>query len=210
MLTLYALDGCPYAQRSRAQLTHRAIAFDLRLIDPRNKPADFLALSPTGRVPLLVDDDATLYESAIINEYLREKFEWTDGLSRGVYQRARERLAMAQFDSVIVPAFWASLKAGGALDEQKRKAVERELEELEKTAEAADARVNLLGLHVITHVIRWRWLGDATPFPALLAARPVLTKWLDELAALPAIESTLPDREKTVAMIHNLVGSGRI
>lgn len=206
MLQLYSADGCPYAQRARALLSLRQEPFKLRTIDLANKPADFLELSPTGRVPMLIDGEAKLYESYVINEYLRERTDWKDGLSQDVYQRARERLAMLQFDNVVVPIAWASMKAKGALDDAQRKALDRELDELQRTMQQADARVSLLGLHVITHIIRWQWLGDASPLPKMLAARPALQSWLDELAALPAVQQTLPDRDENVSVMRKMAG----
>ena len=206
MLQLWSSDGCPYAQRSRALLALREVPFELKTIDLKNKPPEFLALSPTGRVPLLVDGPHKLYESYVIGEYLRELSGWEEGLSVSPYQRARERLAMLQFDNVISPIFWASLKARGALDEKQQQALHRELDELERTVTDADARVSLLGLHVVVHVIRWHWLGEATPIPAMLEARPVLKSWLDELAALPCVQSTLPEREETVETLRRMAG----
>lgn len=206
MIELYSADGCPYAQRARVLLALREVPFELHTIDLSNKPPEFLKLSPTGRVPMLVNEGAKLYESSVINEYLRELTDWKEGLSADVYQRARERLAMLQFDNVLVPLAWASLRAKGVLDEARKKTIERELAELERTVSNADARVNLLGLHVITHVIRWRWLDDRTSFPEAFAKRPALQSWLDELAALPAVASTLPDRDETVAVMRKMAG----
>lgn len=206
MLELYSSDGCPYAQRARALLALREMPFELHTIDLANKPPEFLKLSPTGRVPMLVNGDAKLYESSVINEYLRELTDWTEGLSNDTYQRARERLAMLQFDNVVSPLAWGALKEKGVLNDAQKQTIERELAELERTVANADARVNLLGLHVITHVIRWQWLGEWTFLPQAFARRPVLQAWLDELAALPAVVSTLPDRDETVAMMRKMVG----
>lgn len=206
MIELYSADGCPYAQRARALLALRHVPFELHTIDLANKPPEFLKLSPTGRVPLLVNGDALLYESYVINEYLNELTGWQEGLSKDTYQRARERLAMLQFDNVVSPLAWKSLMAKGVLDDAQKKTIERELSELELTVSNADSAVNLLGLHVITHVIRWQWLGEWTSLPQAFAKRPVLQSWLDELAALPAVVSTLPDRDETVAVMRRMAG----
>lgn len=206
MLELYSADGCPYAQRSRALLALRNVPYELHTIDLANKPKAFLDLSPTGRVPMLLDEGRVLYESYVIGEYLREKTGWQEGLSGDFFQRARERLAMLQFDNVVLPALWQALRAKGALEEARRRTLERELDELERTQAAADARVNLLALHVVTHVVRFRWLGDLTPAPELLRARPALEAWLAEIAALPAVRSTLPDEAATVATMRRMAG----
>ncbi len=203
-MDLYAAPGCPFAQRSRAILGHLEVPFDHRVVDLRNKSPEFLALSPTGRVPLLLDGEAKLYESSIINEYLAERTGWSAAFSKDTYQRARERLAMLQFDTVLIPAFFGSLKARGALDDAQRANLERELDELERTALAADSRVNLLAFHVATHFVRWQWMAELTPLPALVAARPKLAAWLNELAAHPAITSTLPEKDATIALLRKL------
>lgn len=206
MIQLYSADGCPYAQRARVLLALREVPFELRTIDLANKPPEFLKLSPTGRVPMLVNDDAKLYESYVINEYLAELTGWPEALSKDVFQRARERLAMLQFDNVLVSLAWTSLKAKGVLDEAQKKTLERELAELERTVEGADARVNLLGIHVVTHAVRWQWVGEWTSLPQAFAKRPMLQQWLDELAALPAVTSTLSDRDETVAVMRKMAG----
>lgn len=206
MIQLYSSDGCPYAQRARALLALREVPFELVTIDLKNKPASFLALSPTGRVPLLVDGERKLYESYVINEYLSDVTGWDEGLSSDPYQRARERLAMLQFDNVVVPLAWKAMGANGAVDEAGRKTLERELDELEKTVLGADARVNLLGLHVVTHVVRWIWMEELTPVPAAIARRNALDRWINELVRLPAVQTTLSARDETVATMRKMAG----
>lgn len=64
---------CPYVQRSVIVLTEKSIEFSRTDIDLGNKPDWFKQLSPLGRVPLLqIDDQQTLFESAVICEYLDE------------------------------------------------------------------------------------------------------------------------------------------
>ncbi len=55
-------------------LLHKEILFDYTEIDLANKPDWFLAVTPYGKVPALKVDDVTLYESAVINEYLDEAY----------------------------------------------------------------------------------------------------------------------------------------
>jgi glutathione S-transferase len=73
-LILYHYELCPYVRRSRITLLEKDLEHQLVPIDLSNKPASFLAISPYGKVPVLVDEDATIYESNIINEYLEERF----------------------------------------------------------------------------------------------------------------------------------------
>ena len=52
-------------------LNEKAVPYAITYIDLRNKPDWFLALSPTGKVPVVQTPDGDiLFESAVINEYL--------------------------------------------------------------------------------------------------------------------------------------------
>jgi glutathione S-transferase len=39
-----------------------------------HKTPEFLALNPYGKVPVLLDDGAVIYESTVVNEYLEDRF----------------------------------------------------------------------------------------------------------------------------------------
>src|ERR1700687_19143 len=71
-LTLISHDLCPYVQRAVIALTEKAVPFDRVTIDLASRPDWFLAISPLGNVPLLKVDDAVIFESAVILEYLEE------------------------------------------------------------------------------------------------------------------------------------------
>jgi len=63
---------CPYVQRAVIVLSEKNITHDRTYIDLANKPDWFEAMSPLGRVPALQTDDAVLFESQVIAEYLDE------------------------------------------------------------------------------------------------------------------------------------------
>lgn len=70
---LISFELCPFVQRSVITLREKGVDFEIAHIDLGNKPDWFLALSPLGKVPVLVvDGDTVLFESAVINEYLDE------------------------------------------------------------------------------------------------------------------------------------------
>ena len=60
--------------------------------DLGNKPKDLLELNPYGKVPVLVDDDAVVYESAIIDEYLEERYPEVPLMPKDPLARARIRI----------------------------------------------------------------------------------------------------------------------
>ena len=74
-LVLYDSIDSPYAHRVRLVLAHKNVAHRRVSIDVTQPPPWFRGLSPYGKVPALTTSNGlTLYESAIINEYLDEVF----------------------------------------------------------------------------------------------------------------------------------------
>ncbi|WP_444996366.1 glutathione S-transferase family protein [Aliikangiella sp. IMCC44359] len=72
-LHLIAHALCPYVQRSVITLKEKNITYSRTDINLAKKPEWFKQKSPMGKVPiLLVDEKHTLFESAIICEYLNE------------------------------------------------------------------------------------------------------------------------------------------
>jgi len=75
-------------------MIEKEIPFELTEVDLRNKPDWFLAVSPYGKVPVIVDDGQTIYESAIINEYLDEKYKSIPMMPEEPVERAKARIWM--------------------------------------------------------------------------------------------------------------------
>ena len=93
-IKIYSSARCPYAQRTRMLMIEKEIPFELTEVDLRNKPDWFLAVSPYGKVPVIVDDGQTIYESAIINEYLDEKYKSIPMMPEEPVERAKARIWM--------------------------------------------------------------------------------------------------------------------
>jgi glutathione S-transferase len=70
-LELISTRRCPFVQRSVITLNHKDIEHQMTFIDLDNPPDWFREISPFGKVPLLrVNNDAVIFESAVINEFL--------------------------------------------------------------------------------------------------------------------------------------------
>lgn len=91
-LRLYTFKLCPYAHRIRLALAEKGLMAEQIDIDLKNKPANFVKLSPNGRVPLLLHGDFKLWESAIILEYLEEAFPERALMPSRPTDRAKARL----------------------------------------------------------------------------------------------------------------------
>lgn len=75
-MKLYGFPASPNTWKVRALAAHLKTPLDFEFVDllqgAQQSPA-FLALSPTGRTPVLVDGDFTLWESNAILQYLADR-----------------------------------------------------------------------------------------------------------------------------------------
>ncbi len=62
---LYTYRRCPYAIRSRLALYQAKIDYESIEISLKDKPIDFLALSPKATVPVLVDNNGKVIEESL-------------------------------------------------------------------------------------------------------------------------------------------------
>jgi len=63
MNTLYSFRRCPYAMRARMALRYSGVAVDIVEVSLKAKPAEMLALSGKGTVPVLNTDGRVIDES---------------------------------------------------------------------------------------------------------------------------------------------------
>lgn len=118
-LQLYFSKASTFAQRTRVVLLEKGIDFTPIEIDFQNKPADFLQVSAYGKVPAIKHGNVTLYESAIINEYLEEVFPEPPLLPQDPAQKAIARIWIDYANTRFVPAF-SKLLRGKDIQEQEQ------------------------------------------------------------------------------------------
>ena len=74
MPCLYSFRRCPYAMRARLGLSFAQLQVELREITLKHKPAQMLAISPKGTVPVLqLSDDFVIEESREIMVWALEQ-----------------------------------------------------------------------------------------------------------------------------------------
>lgn len=97
---LISFAVCPFVQRTQILLEAKGIAYDKQTIDLDNKPDWFLNRVPTGLVPALFVGEHTLFESAVINEFLDEVTPGS-ALPDDPVARAKARAWIKQSDGLI-------------------------------------------------------------------------------------------------------------
>ncbi|MBH2036112.1 MAG: glutathione S-transferase [Pseudomonadales bacterium] len=95
MNTLYSFRRCPYAMRARMALSYSGVAVDIVEVSLRAKPAEMLALSSKGTVPVLNADGQVIDESLSIMRWALAQNDPQDWLLKD------DSAGQAQIDTLI-------------------------------------------------------------------------------------------------------------
>ncbi len=155
-------------------------------VDLKNKPKELWKLNPYGKVPVLVDGEVVVYESAVINEYLEEKFPQVPLMPKDLGQRARVRIWIDFCNSRLQQA-GGDFRHGNEPEKAKEKLKEYLLT-LDREMASRDYIAGDYSLADITYI----------PFFARLerygvsidGTLPHLKAWIDRLFSRPAVRST--------------------
>ncbi len=108
-MLLYSGPLSLFSRKVEIALAEKGVRFD-RLLVPFTQTKGYapkhpvvIAANPKRQVPVLVDDDLTLYDSTVIIEYLDDKYLNPPLLPREPKARARCRLLELEADEVLLP-----------------------------------------------------------------------------------------------------------
>ena len=105
MITLYDADRCPYCARVRIALAEKGIEYETVEVDLDDRPAWIYEKNPLGRVPVLEEDTFVLAESAVIDEYLDDRYPDPPLWPADPADRALGRMLVFRFDELSRPYY---------------------------------------------------------------------------------------------------------
>ncbi len=105
MLTLYDAPRCPYCARVRIVLAEKGVPYETVVIDLESRPAWLYEKNPVGKVPVLEEGGWCLSESAVIDEYLEERYPEPSLLPADPAARAAARLLVCRHDDLAKPYY---------------------------------------------------------------------------------------------------------
>lgn len=198
-LVLVSHHLCPYVQRAAIALAEKGVAFERRVIDLADKPDWFKAISPLGKVPLLIvrDDrggETVLFESAVICEYLEESQAGLRLHPADALERARHRGWM-EFGSSILADLWGLETARDAAAYQAKAAALRD--KFARVDDQLDAGPFFSGPAfslvdaVFAPIFRYFDLFDTITDTAILTGLPKLAAWRRALAARASVKAAV-------------------
>ena len=181
MITLYDADRCPYCARVRIVLAEKGLGHDTVVVDLDDRPAWIYEKNPLGRVPVLEEDAFVLPESAVINEYLEERYPEPALWPADPGERAQGRLLVERFDSFSRPYY--ALRRG---EEDARERLAQQLASLDDL---------LAGWPYLTgHAFG---LADIAYLPWILRAEsnlgvdldthPAVAEWIERVSERPSV-----------------------
>ena len=113
-LKLVSHGLCPFVQRVAIALLEKNIAFERETIDLANKPEWFLAISPSGKVPLLIvgeeESQTVLFESFPICEFIEDEYRQVPLHPTQPLTRAKHR-AWMEFATAAMGDAWGMINS---------------------------------------------------------------------------------------------------
>jgi stringent starvation protein A len=185
VITLYDADRCPYCARVRIVLAEKGIAYEVVEVDLDDRPAWIYEKNPLGRVPVLEEDHFVLPESAVIDEYLNERYPEPPLWPADPAERALGRLLVHRFDELSRPYY--------AVRRGEQDARERLDDQLAGLDARLAAQPFLSG--------RDYGLADVAYFPWILRARDRMDVSLDAFPALKGCVERLSARPAIAAEV---------
>ncbi len=146
-----------------------------------------LKRNPYGKVPVLVNGDGVIYESAVINEYLDEKFPEPRLMPADLLQRAKVRIWIDFLNTRVHPA--ASDITHNRAPEKAREQMKQHLQALDDEMAGKDYLVGNYSLADVTFI---PFYTRRERYGSVIDDRyPNLKRWGEALIARPAVAPTL-------------------
>jgi len=192
-LTLISLALCPYAQRAAIMLREKRVPFSVKLIEPGREPDFLAAISPRGKVPVLVADGAPIFESSAILEFVDETHP-PRLLPDDPVARARERAWLQAANDL----FDAQYHLFTARDQQTylewRDASRALLARFETEMRGRHFSGHTFGfvdIAIAPALVRFR-LAERITGNGIMDDLPAVTRWTERLAHRPSVVESAP------------------
>jgi glutathione S-transferase len=199
-IKLYDFLSSPNCQRVKVVLAEKKLPYETIPIDLKKgeqKKAEFLKLNPYGKVPVIIDGAAVLYESLIINEYLDEKYPEPPLMPKDHAKRAKIRI-LTDYGMNHVDVPYQKIRHELLKDEKERdqETIEKAKSDLKNLLQRLEREIggepylagefSLMDAALIPRFIRMEGMGVLPD-----ASLPKLGGWLKRMKERPSVKAIL-------------------
>lgn len=211
-ITFYLGAGSPFAWRVQLALEHKRLPYETKLLSfsagDTRKP-EFLALNPRHHVPVIVDGDFALYESAVILEYLEDQYPAKDpatalfpkdprarAIARRMAREAEIYFGLEGMERLVTYVFFAKPEQRSASELDKGlKVIAEELAFFEKETRGDFLAGALSAADFTLYPLLAICLRAEKKYPDAAVSKligPKMTAWKERIEALPYFQKTWP------------------
>lgn len=191
----------PFSAKVRIVLAEKGLAYETLEIPWSRKalwgpkPPEFLAVSPRGKVPVLIDGPVTLFDSTVINEYLEDRYPATpvfpaDPAGRGRCRQLEDEADQSMAEEVTPLVQELYTKQDEAARDLARvatatEALRRRWGDLERELAG---REHLCGAFTVADIATFMVVAFAATLGVPPAAeQPNLNAWFQRMLARPTV-----------------------
>jgi glutathione S-transferase len=185
VITLYDADRCPYCARVRIVLAEKGIEYETVAVDLDDRPAWIYEKNPLGRVPVLEEDTFLLAESAVIDEYLDERYPEPSLWPADPAERALGRMLVFRFDELSKP-YYALRRGDDGAPERLDAALGALAGLLQRQPFLSGREFGLADVAYVPWILRARDRMDVD-----LERFPAVSEWVGRLEQRPSIAAEL-------------------
>jgi len=219
-VTLLNMRFCPYAQRTILCLNAKGVDYEIINCALMTKPDWLWKLNPIGKVPVLMHQDITLYESLITSDYVDEVYQGRPLHSSNPATKAKDKMLVELFNKVQLPQMylWFGWKRGqGPADRVKHwtncmnnlQLFESELGERGTDFFGGSTMPGWLDYMI------WPWMERINIYPLVFKDEselaypstrfPLLNTWMERMKEDPAVMEYILDDEVHANFVRSIV-----
>jgi glutathione S-transferase len=195
----YYGSGSPYAWRVWLALEHEGVSYHRKTLSFEAgdlKTPEYVALNPRRKVPVLVDDDFVLYESAAVVEYIADRWPEGPGFSPSTCVSARSSGACLRGRSLPRKGLRA-FRLGRRRGRHGRDTTRTPIWDGFATGDFLPGELSAMDLSVYPFLALFlRIAGRRADFVKPDFVRPSLAAWIDRMQTLPIVPRTRPPHWK--------------
>jgi len=192
MTKLYLMYKCPYGHRASIALLEKQVAFEATFFQQGKRPPEMESVSPYAKSPTLFDGEERVWNSAVVLEYLEDRYPERPLLPRAAGERAQVRMVAAQVASELESHLGVVAVETRYKPEKDQAKVDQAIRSFDAALEGWDRRLENR-LFLVGESLTLADVTLFTVFPALRdlagfdipAQRPRLRAWFDRMAARP-------------------------